>query len=389
VASSFILLSFWLLLSEKTRFSHLLLSGMLLGFGAALRFSEIVFFVPAVLFLALNKRWQQSLLLGFISAWTFLAILGVSDALYWKSPWYSLKNIIDYTVVNKLSSRGYEPPNYYALSIGIWSDFLIVGLACFALKLKNRKVYLWTFLPIIMLSFLPHKEPRYLVPVLPFIAMMAGLSTWHLLEKYQTRTVGIYIPKRLRPPLFAFSLVTFGVILLSHKDYRYAAIAIPLLLLLVLAYARLKRESTTANDASQSRLPAGRLGLSMIMVVCFMAVLEIDGFRLRRSESAVEMARFLAQQPEIQSVAIEQLWKAGGRLYLWKKQKVMDIDAALIQDQDRILQKVLKLGIQAVGMRAEHVERLGYEARLTAQGFKEVPFSNKRRSDRYRLFLRK
>ncbi len=126
----------------------------------------------------------------------------------------------------------------------------------------------------------------------------------------------------------------------------------------------------------------------MILIVGFMAALEIDGFRLRRSESAVEMARFLAQQPEIKSVAIEQLWKAGGRLYLWRKQKVVDIDVALIQDQQRVLQEIFRDGIQAVGLRAEHVERLGYESRLVSQGFRESRFSKKRRIDRYRLFLR-
>ncbi len=146
VASSFILLSFWLLLSEKAHVVYLILSGVLLGIGAALRFSEVIFFIPAVLFLVFNKRWRQGLILGFISTSTFLAVIGVSDALHWKSPWYSLRNIFDYTLVNKQSSRGYEPPYYYALSIGIWSDFLTVGLSCFALKLRNRKVYLWVFI---------------------------------------------------------------------------------------------------------------------------------------------------------------------------------------------------------------------------------------------------
>jgi hypothetical protein len=387
VASSFILLSFWLLLSEKTRAVYLVLSGISLGVAAALRFSEVVFFVPAVLFLALNGRWRQGLLLGFISVSTFLAVLGVSDALYWKSPWYSLRNIIDYTVVNKLSSRGYEPPYYYALSIGIWSDFLTVGLSCFALKLRNKKIYLWAFMPIIILSFLPHKEPRYLVPTLPFIAVMAGLSAWRLLERYRGQASGISIAKKQAPLLIALSIVTFGTILLSHKDYRFAAIAIPLLLLLVLASGRLKY-SSAANHAGRLRISAAHLGLIMILIVGFMVALEIDGFRLRRSDSAVEMARYLARQPDIQSLAIEQLWKAGGRLYLWKKRKIVDIDPALIRDQEHILQEILKEGIQAVGLRAGHLESLGYESRLLSQGFREVLFSKKRRYDAYRLFLK-
>jgi hypothetical protein len=181
--------------------------------------------------------------------------------------------------------------------------------------------------------------------------------------------------------------VTFGTILLSHKDYRFAAIAIPLLLLLVLASGRLKY-SSAANHAGRLRISAAHLGLIMILIVGFMVALEIDGFRLRRSDSAVEMARYLARQPDIQSLAIEQLWKAGGRLYLWKKRKIVDIDPALIRDQEHILQEILKEGIQAVGLRAGHLESLGYESRLLSQGFREVLFSKKRRYDAYRLFLK-
>ena len=41
---------------------------------------------------------------------TVLVVIGLSDALCWERPFYSLFAIVDYTLVQRLSSAGYEPP---------------------------------------------------------------------------------------------------------------------------------------------------------------------------------------------------------------------------------------------------------------------------------------
>ena len=77
------------------------LAGVLLGLGASLRFGEIVFAVPAVLWVLVGSRddatgaaWRvrvtrAAAVLGGVAA-TVLVVIGVSDALYWGRPFHSL-----------------------------------------------------------------------------------------------------------------------------------------------------------------------------------------------------------------------------------------------------------------------------------------------------------
>jgi 4-amino-4-deoxy-L-arabinose transferase-like glycosyltransferase len=388
VASFFVLLSCWLLISEKNTYGNAALSAVLLGIGAALRFSEVIFIVPAVLFLACSKRRRQALVLGVIFMVILLIILGLSDALYWKSPWYSLKNIVDYTLVKKLSSRGYESPLYYLLSVGIWSDFLTIGLACFALKLRNRLMCLWAFSALLMLSFLPHKEPRYLVPAVPFMAIMAGLSAWHFLEQNLKTGFVLYLPRKQTRPFLALTLFALGTVLLSSKDYRFAYVTIPLLLLVIWFYSRFRPRSHITGANEVPNVSPVRLGLILILTVLAMGALEIEGFRLRRTESGVEMARFLAHRADLRSVAIEDAWKAGGRLYLWRYQTIMNIDETLFLKPEQLIQEVKAKDVQAIGLTDEHVRGLKYEDLLRSHGYEEVSFSGKKRLHRYRLFIK-
>jgi len=388
VASFFVLLSLWLLIAKKNTYGNVALSAALLGLGASLRFSEVIFIVPAMLFLGLNKHRQLAVVFGVVFTAILLLILGVADVLYWKSPWYSLRNIVDYTLAKKLSSRGYESPLYYLLSIGIWSDFLTVGLAGFALRLKNRLLWLWGFTPLVMLSFLPHKEPRYLVATIPFIAIMAGLSTWHFLEKNGRKGFAIYLPGKLMPPLLALSLFAVGAVLLSSKDYRFAYLTIPILSLLMWLYSRFGSSLPTGDANRAPSVKPVRLGLALILVVSAMGVLEIDGFRLRRTESAVEMARFLAGRPDLRGVAIDESWKARGRLYLWKFKTILNIDETLLRHPEQLIQEMRAKDIQAVGLSDEHVRGLRYDDLLKSHGYKEVTFTKKNRLHQYRLFLK-
>jgi hypothetical protein len=388
VASFFVLLSCWFLVSEKNLYRNGAFSAVSLAVAAALRFSEVIFIVPAILFLALSRRRRQALVLGVIFTVILLIILGLGDMLYWKSPWYSLKNVVDYTLVKRLSSRGYESPFYYLLSVGIWSDFLTIGLACFALRLRNRGISLWAFSPLIILSFLPHKEPRYLVPTIPFIAIMAGLSAWHFLEKNRGADFTIYLPQRLRRPFFALSLFVFGTVLLSSKDYRFAYVSVPFLVLLVALYSWMKHGLHRGGADQVPRVSPVRLGLLLILTVLAMGTLEIDGFRLRRTESGVEMARFLARRADLRSVAIEDAWKAGGRLYLWRYQTIMNIDETRLRHPEQLIREVETRNIQALGLTEEHIRGLQYDDLLRSHGYHEVSFAKKKRRPQYRLFLR-
>jgi hypothetical protein len=389
VASFFILLCFWFLLSQRRQNVFVCLAGISLGVAAAIRFSEILYLVPAFLYLILEKRWKQAGLMVFVFGAVFLFIIGLGDWLYWGIPLFSLKNIVDFTLVNKLSSRGYEPIYYYALSIGLWSDFFTIGLAMLSLKWNPWRLYVWVFSPVIILSFLPHKEPRYLVPAIPFIAIMAALTFWKLLEQTQVGHFKRKLPVKISPVTLFLGLVLAEMIILSHKDDRYMLLALPTAILLALSFFWFHRRPEPERQNWNPELSAPRLAVLTMIIFFGLAIFEIDGFRFRRSESGVEMARFLARQSDVHGVAIEEDWRAGGRLYLGKISKLVNIDGARVGDKAYWLKDVLKSDIDAVGLKAEHAKSYHLDSFLKSCGFEEVRFFSKTRRDRFRLFFRK
>lgn len=159
-------------------------AGLLLGIAIALRFSEVVF-VPAALVTLLGERYLvRAAAFIVVAGATAAAIIGVSDALYWGHPFSSVLAAIDYTVVQRQSSRGYEPPWEYLRIIPAWSTYLFVALAVAGSSRRTPETW-WLWMPIGILSLLPHKEARYLLPVIPFLCIAAASGILRLVDWLQ------------------------------------------------------------------------------------------------------------------------------------------------------------------------------------------------------------
>ena len=180
VAAMFLTLAFCAGLRDGQRLLSACASGALIGLAAVLRFSEAVFVVSEGLALLLRRRPAALAVMGLTAAAVAAGLWAVTDALYWGSPFYSVRNIVRYTLVDRLSSRGVEPWHYYASHLGEWSNPLVVAASIWCARLGVTRAVLWTWLPVIALSLLPHKEPRYLIPIMPFLAVTAaiGLHDW-------------------------------------------------------------------------------------------------------------------------------------------------------------------------------------------------------------------
>ena len=264
------------------------LAGVLLGLGASLRFGEIVFAVPAVLLVLFGSRddatgaaWRvrvtraAAVLVGVAA--TVLVVVGVSDALYWGRPFHSLVAIVDYTLVQRLSSRGYEPPWYYLTHLSEWSDVLLIVLACLAWQRTSRSALLWAALPLALLSVLPHKEARYAIATIPFWALAAApaLRSW-----------------------FAH-----GYVRTPHPLHvRVGALGIALLVAAAVAF------------------DAGR-------------------YRFVRSEAAVRLG-WAVGQPGAAGIVAEQLWRFGGRLYFDTSTPLLELDLQG-PDAERLLREAV------------------------------------------------
>ena len=187
VAAFFLVAGFGLTL--RTGFTASVGTGLALAMAGAMRFSEAVFIVPCVLGLLVSGRRQDAAVTGVSFVCLWLTILGVSDWLYWGAPFSSLLNAGDYSLVKGLSSRGYEPFHWYLSHIPDWSNFFTVALGLLAFRSRGAWIpAFWAWIPVVVLSLLSHKEPRYLVPVLPFLALAAGDSLWRLLHRFDGRS---------------------------------------------------------------------------------------------------------------------------------------------------------------------------------------------------------
>jgi hypothetical protein len=247
-------------LSGTPRADAAALAGVLLGGAACLRFSEAVFLVPALVHLAIERRWTHGLwhLLGFVAAAG--SVQFISDYWYWGHPFHSARAIVDYTLVDRLSSRGYDPWWYHARELTSWSDVLVIALAAYATR-RNLTLALWTWLPIVVLSTLPHKEPRYLVPVVPMLSLLAAQGFIALLG-----------------------------VLRSRSDATAAAWA-----------------------------------LCLVVAVVGRVVDQTSKYHIVRSDREVRFAQQIAPSLSPPPVMAEQAWRFGGHLYLGQGRAVVDV----------------------------------------------------------------
>ena len=270
VSTVFVLAAFLLIL--RGRVLQVGIAGILLGIAVAFRFSEIVFVPAALATLRRERYWIEASALLIGAAATAAVIIGVSDALYWGRPFSSLAAAFHYTVVQRQSSRGYEPPWEYLTIIPAWSTFMFVALALVGTSRRTPESW-WLWLPIGVLSFLPHKESRYLLPVIPFLCISAARG-FLTMSEWLARTTEIAGWRRWGRALLA-----------------------PLLILAVLH--------------------------------------DLGGWRLSRSDEGVRLAEFLrvAGRP---GLAAQDSWRLGGRPYLWTLEPVTDLAPEWLSDPPRL-----------------------------------------------------
>jgi hypothetical protein len=254
VSTLFVVTAFFLLLRPGGR--RAALGGAAIGIAACVRFSEIVFVVPAVVQLVVDRRRQDALVFAAAVAASALAIQGLGDAWFWGEPFWSARAAFDYTLVERRSSRGYESVFHYLLFPTSWSNLLVLALAAVGFK-RDWRAALWFALPFLALSAMPHKEPRYLIPAAPFLALLAAQGLWWVID-------------------------------------------------------RLGATAVSTAPVAAYRFP---VALALVVGLVLAALYEVDGYHVQRSDLDVERVR--SQGPAaITGVPGTDLWRYGGRLYL-------------------------------------------------------------------------
>lgn len=175
--ATFCIVAAALLLSSPGRL-RAVAAGLLAGLAVADRFSEAVFLAPL---LALAGR--RALLVVAGAALMIGLTIGVYDAFTWGAPFSSLVKFARLTLLEPdFSSRlKYQSPFWYLTSMPRWLAFTALPLLFMSRRLKEP----WFFIavPLLALSFVRHKEIRYLHGLIPFVAIAVGYGFSALARK--------------------------------------------------------------------------------------------------------------------------------------------------------------------------------------------------------------
>jgi hypothetical protein len=182
VATTCVLMAFYLLLGRKSGLVWSLAAGLFMAFAFAARYSEVIYLAPlGLMSWALGLGTRRALVRGAALGGGFvlgsLLSVGVVDLWTWGEPFQSLVEFARYTLVEKQASalRPDQPPLWYLSRVQFW---LIPTLVPFlAVRKRGEGIgafWLMFLLPILALSFIHHKDVRYLQGVIPFLALLVA-----------------------------------------------------------------------------------------------------------------------------------------------------------------------------------------------------------------------
>lgn len=205
----------WRLLEEDTgRFRNAVLSGLFFGLSFLSKgpISLYALFLPFLIAYGLAYGFRMK---GRWGAAVLLLLLGTAVGLSW--PLYvryaDPQSFMEVTAreASRWASYNIRPPLYYwnfFTQSGIWAVPSLIALLYPYMKtrvadLKAYKLTLfWTLASVVLLSLIPEKKARYLLPVLIPMALNTGFYVEYLFRRFRELAKG---EKRLA--LFAFGLL--------------------------------------------------------------------------------------------------------------------------------------------------------------------------------------
>ena len=229
-------------LPEKKR---LFLAGLFCGLAVSLR----MYLAPAVLFAVLyfcHTNWKRRTLPTFLGLLLPIVSFGLVDAITWSYPFQSFLGFFWVVVVKGQSffSRGIG----YSFVPDPWYWYLWVlaihFLPLFALALLGirRSPFLgWLALTIVAtLSVLPHKEYRYMYPVMPIVITLAALGLVEFAEDFNRWAKIPLSPRAIMVAGLTFCILTSGLLAWRYPRWTHFSGSL-------IAMDRLSRDSSVCG----------------------------------------------------------------------------------------------------------------------------------------------
>jgi 4-amino-4-deoxy-L-arabinose transferase-like glycosyltransferase len=218
---AFMMGSIWMLYRgwKHGRWSSFLLAALLLGASILSKgpVSLYALWLPFMLAFGitdkeglLKKYWKQTLVVFLLG---FLIGFGWNIYIYFELP-----KVMEYVVdkeTNSWGDRHVRPIYFYlhfAIYIGIWAVFMIASFFYkYAAPRVNRYgnyrfVIFWVLIVVFLLSVIPTKKERYLLPAMIPMALMVTYLVYAILKAFQNRTA----EKWDRIVITIFSVIVFS-----------------------------------------------------------------------------------------------------------------------------------------------------------------------------------
>lgn len=159
-------------------------AGLLTALAVFIRYQNGIFAIGFFLYLLFTRRRRDALHLAM--AGTLGAMLGGAlDWATWGSPFFSLKYYVQFNLIEgRASEWGTEPASYYARTA--WTStgwpIVILALGIVLSLVRTRGFFLMALAFVAAHSAIPHKEFRFILPVVPLLLVLASVGLAWLVE---------------------------------------------------------------------------------------------------------------------------------------------------------------------------------------------------------------
>jgi hypothetical protein len=166
----------------------LVVAASLLGLAVLLRLQSGVFCVGLLGVLAARRRWPEArLVLGVLAVWA--GLFGLLDRLTWGQWFHSALVYLDFNIRQQGGNLwGTSPFGYYGRVLFDGMSGVTVTVALLGVLALRRAPSLALLMGVFFLlhALQPHKELRFLVPMFPLAAALAGVGMGVVLGEFQT-----------------------------------------------------------------------------------------------------------------------------------------------------------------------------------------------------------
>jgi phosphatidylinositol glycan class B len=178
-------------LNVSKRKSRFILAGLILGLSFLCRFQSVFLIMGLLCWLMVIQKERISHI-GIIIAGACVALIAgiIVDRWFYETPVFTPWNYFNINILKGVASSFGTSPWYYYIGTILNASMFPIGsliLACFCILLYKKPglLLLWVIFPFLIVhSIIPHKEDRFLIPLINFIPLMIALGWQEIYNKF-------------------------------------------------------------------------------------------------------------------------------------------------------------------------------------------------------------